>query len=173
MPWREYSPHRGRRLQWGRSRTHNLFLFFLSPFFFLFSDDGLAPPAAASICVEAKHPEKKRFCVALSLFLSPAHLLIVHRDLKESDMGTFSGDIWIFFPAFETEEKGGRQRGKLPIERQMQLICFGVKKCRRISPNTGLNGSDVGIILSVFSPYLFLTLNWGDEVYFTLLGIST
>lgn len=37
-------------------------------------------------------------------------LLIVHRDLKESDTETFSGDIWIFFPAFETEEKGNTKR---------------------------------------------------------------
>lgn len=82
--------------------------FFFS--FFLFGRWGCASCGQVHLCSN-KASRKKRFCLALFLFfcLQPT-LLIVHRYLKESDMETFSGDIWINFPAFETEGKGDTMR---------------------------------------------------------------
>ncbi len=89
------------------------------------------PPAATSVCVVTKHPgKKKRFCVALFLFLSVAHPAYSAQRSERVKHGDFLG---IFlkkkkkFPAFETEEKGDAERKDADCMPNA-TICFGVKK---------------------------------------------
>lgn len=89
--------------------TQSFSLFSFS-FFFLFGRWGCASCGQVHLCSNKASREEKVLCGFVSVFCPQPTLLIVHTDLKESDMETFSGDIWIFFPAFETEEKGNTKR---------------------------------------------------------------
>lgn len=117
-------------------------------FSFLFSEDGVVPNVARSVCVVTMHPEK-RFCVALFF-------------LKHGNFPTFLGDDPNNLSCFWNWREGGRGRWKLQTPNATNLWWND-----QFSPVYWIEW------LWRSSFYLFLTLKLGEWVCFTLLNIST